>query len=100
MILSLENFLKVYESILSGQITREDADRWAYSIVKLDEIGSVRFNGSEFFLRSHLMFVYGVDSQESPGVYIHSDDEILKRLRKIQFELQSKNIPSEHPNQK
>lgn len=82
MNLSFSDVINIYQAIIDGRMTRGDADRWAYARVNADESSSLIFIEDEDVLRKHLMFIYGIDSQESPGEFIHSDEELNDWLNK------------------
>lgn len=68
----------IFNRLISGQLSREDADRWAYSLIQQSDQGKVEFLPPEDEKRiwAAIMFIYGVDLKESPGIYLHSENDI------------------------
>jgi hypothetical protein len=74
----LQAVRRVFEDVLSGRMTREQADRWAYSVVQHEEAGNLTFTPPSDKQRiwAGVMYLYGVDAMESPGEYLHTDWDI------------------------
>jgi hypothetical protein len=81
-IISLNDVKNKFLDLLNDKVSREEADRWAYSVIKQDDSGDLIFFPSsdrENILRE-LMYLYGVDLQDSPGHYLHSKEDINNAL--------------------
>ena len=78
MEVDLQTVRSVFKDILAGRISREQADRWAYSVMQQEEGGTLRYSPSTDRERiwAGVMYLYGVDSMEAPGEYLHTDDDI------------------------
>jgi hypothetical protein len=69
---------RVFEDVLNGRISREQADRWAHAVVQEEETGVVTY--SPAYERDRIwtgvMYLYGIDAKKAPNAYLHSDDDI------------------------
>ena len=86
MNIEIETVRHVFCEVLSGKITREDADRWAYSIIQQSEVGSLVFvpDSKRDSIWSGVMYLYGIDTMEGPGEYLHTDEDIeMAMLQKL-----------------
>ena len=68
----------VFECVLSGCMSRDQADRWAYAVVQQEEAGVATYAPARDRDRiwAGVMYLYGVDTMKAPGEYLHSDDDI------------------------
>lgn len=88
MNITLDSVRNVFNDVISGNISRECADRWAHSVIKKSEENSVIFTpeSDKEKIWNGIMYLYGIDLEESPGIYLHTDDEIrLAMQTKIGF---------------
>jgi hypothetical protein len=78
MHVDVQAVLRVFEDVLSGSMSREQADRWAYAVVQQEEAGVVTYSPSpdREYIWAGVMYLYGVDTLKAPGEYLHSDDDI------------------------
>ena len=78
MHVDLETVRRVFEGVLSGSISREQADRWAYAVVLQEETGVMTYSPARERERiwAGVMYLYGVDTMKAPGEYLHSDNDI------------------------
>jgi hypothetical protein len=78
MHVDLQVVLRVFEDVLNGSMSREQADRWAHAVVQEEETGVVTY--APPFDRERIwagvMYLYGIDTMKAPGVYLHSDLDI------------------------
>lgn len=82
MEVSLDTVRKVFLDVLNSQMTREAADRWAYSVVQDSEAGTLSFVPPEQKARiwAGVMYLYGIDALEAPGEYLHTDEDIRSAM--------------------
>ena len=82
MHVDIETVRRVFEGVLSGAISREQADRWAYAVVLQEETGVVTYSPSRERERiwASVMYLYGVDTMKAPGEYLHSDNDISQAM--------------------
>lgn len=82
MEIRLTEVRQVFQGVLEGRITREAADRWAYSIVQAYEARNLVFVPveEEEKIWSGVMYLYGIDSKDAPDSYLHTTDDIRKAL--------------------
>lgn len=80
--LKITDVRRVFLDVLEERLTREAADRWAYSIIQKSEAGNIDFVPStdREKIWSGIMYLYGIDSQDSPTEYLHSMDDIRNAL--------------------
>ena len=80
MLLTIDDIKDKFSELISGNISREDADRWAYEKIMAFDTGSLEFLPAcdEEFLWSAIQYLYGIDLQDSPGEYIHSLEDIQR----------------------
>jgi hypothetical protein len=78
MHVDLQTVRRVFEDVLSGSMSREQADRWAYTVVQQEESGVVTYSPAREIGRiwAGVMYLYGIDTMKAPGEYLHSDDDI------------------------
>jgi hypothetical protein len=78
MHIDLQTVCRVFEDVLNGAMSREQADRWAYAVVQEEETGVVTYSPPRERERiwAGVMYLYGVDTMKAPGEYLHSDDDI------------------------
>ncbi len=83
MEVTLEEVKKIFLDVLEDRITREEADRWAYTIVRANEIDNVTFLPQEDIklIWAGVMYLYGIDIKESPNEYLHSKEDIWVALK-------------------
>jgi hypothetical protein len=82
MHVDLQTVRRVFEGVLSGSISREQADRWAYTVVQQEETGVVTYSPPRERERiwAGVMYLYGVDTMKAPGEYLHSDNDISEAM--------------------
>jgi len=75
---TLEAVRSVFVDVLEGRMTREAADRWAYSVVRESGSGTLTFAPPEEKARiwAGVMYLYGIDTMEAPGEYLHTEEDI------------------------
>ena len=79
MHIDLQTVRRVFEDVLNGSMSREQADRWAYAVVMQEEEAGVVTHsppGERERIWAGVMYLYGVDTMKAPGEYLHSDDDI------------------------
>ncbi|QNA90603.1 hypothetical protein G4G28_22645 [Massilia sp. Dwa41.01b] len=76
--ISLNDVRNVFQDVLHHRMTREAADRWAYSIMQASEGKSLEYvpPSEQDRIWAGVMFLLGADLQESPGQYLFSDEAI------------------------
>src|ERR1700760_3650050 len=82
MELDLQAVSRVFEDVLNGRMSREQADRWAYAVVQEEETGVVKFSPPRERERiwAGVMYLYGIDTMKAPNAYLHSDDDIREAM--------------------
>src|SRR5882762_8694957 len=81
MHIDLQTVCRVFEDVLNGSMSREQADRWAYAVVQEEETGIVTYSPHERErIWAGVMYLYGVDTMKAPGQYLHSDDDISEAM--------------------
>jgi hypothetical protein len=82
MQLDLQAVHRVFEDVLNGRMSREQADRWAYAVVQDEEAGVVTYTPP--FERERIwtgvMYLYGIDTMKAPNAYLHSNDDIRQAM--------------------
>ncbi len=83
MELTLEMVREVFRNVLANKMTREAADRWAYSIINLPEACPVSFvpEAEKTRIWNAVMYLYGIDMMDSPGEYLHTQDDIRRAMK-------------------
>jgi len=73
---------RVFEDVLSGATSREQADRWAYTVMQNEETGVVTYMPPDERERiwTAVMYLYGIDAMKAPGAYLHSSDDIREAM--------------------
>jgi hypothetical protein len=82
MEIDLQAVRRVFEDLLNGRMSREQADRWAYAVVSEEETGVVTYTPAYERDRiwAGVMYLYGVDAMTAPNAYLHSDDDIREAM--------------------
>jgi len=82
MHVDLQTVRRVFEDVLSGAMSREQADRWAFTVVQQEEAGVVTYSPAREIQRiwAGVMYLYGIDTMKAPGSYLHSDADIRAAL--------------------
>ena len=83
MKVTLTDVRTMFEKVLTGEVTREAADRWAYSIIQESESGNLSYSPPEDEKKiwSGILYLYGIDSKDSPNNYLHTLDDIHKAMK-------------------
>lgn len=83
MIISILDVRRVFQAVIDGQMSREDADLWASDVIKNDDNGDVVYVPIEDEPRiwSGIMYLLGIDLLESPIRYVHLMEDILLAYR-------------------
>lgn len=83
MEVDLQTIRRIFEDVLSGRMSREQADRWAYSVVQQEEAGSLAYSppADRERIWAGVMYLYGVDTMEAPGEYLHTDEDIKAAMK-------------------
>src|ERR1700754_883487 len=78
MEIDLRSVRRVFEAVLGGRISREQADRWAHAVIREEETGVVSFAPLRERERiwAGVMYLYGIDAMSAPHAYLHSSDDI------------------------
>lgn len=78
MELDLYTVRLVFKDVLAGRMSREQADRWAYSVVQQEEASTLTYSppADKERIWAGVMYLYGVDAMETPTEYLHSEDDI------------------------
>ena len=78
MELSRSDIHDVFQNLIEGRISREDADRWAYARMQAFDSNDLSFNPKvdEELLWSAVQYLYGIDTKLSPDEYMHSIDDV------------------------
>ncbi len=82
MEVDLQAVCRVFEDVLNGRMSREQADRWAYAVVKEEEAGVVKYSPPRARERiwAGVMYLYGIDTMKAPSEYLHSNDDIREAM--------------------
>lgn len=79
MDISRKDVRAIFRAVLDGSMSRDAADRWAYSIVKEQEAGTLVFvpRSDEERIWAGVMFLYGIDlKHSSDGNFLDSEEAI------------------------
>ncbi|OAL80405.1 hypothetical protein AY606_15410 [Acinetobacter sp. SFB] len=84
MEITLEQVKSIFEDILNKRITREEADRWAYSVIAASETNSLTIvpNEKRDQVWNGVMYLYGIDLMVNPGEYLHTEEDIIIAMNK------------------
>ncbi|MFP7284757.1 hypothetical protein SFC15_00845 [Shouchella clausii] len=66
------------ELVLKNQLTREEVTDWASEYTMQE-----KYDVSDMEVWKMLMTVSGLDLQDSPGEYLHNDDDIRDWIKKF-----------------
>jgi hypothetical protein len=84
MLLIIDDIKEIFNGLISGRISREEADRWAYERMQAFDSDSLEFEPitNEDLLWSAIQYLYGIDTKVSPDEYMHSIEEIKQAFEK------------------
>jgi hypothetical protein len=85
MEIDLQGVRRVFEDVLNGRMSREQADRWAYTVVREEETGVVSYAPADERDRiwAGVMYLYGIDAMKAPNAYLHCNDDIRLAMMAI-----------------
>jgi hypothetical protein len=85
MDISIDIVKKVFVDLLDGRITRDAADRWAYSVKCASDSRVLIYLPPEDENRiwDGIMFLYGVDLLGEHGNYLHNEEEIRDAMQEM-----------------
>ncbi|WP_439542619.1 hypothetical protein [Hyphomicrobium sp.] len=93
MELNIEAVRRVFEDLLDGRISREEADKWARFVVQEEESGRTIYVPAQEKARiwRAVMYLNGVDLKNflqgeiltEVGTYLHSDEDIRETMQKL-----------------
>lgn len=74
---------RVFEDVLSGRMTREQADRWAYAVVQKEDAGVLKYSppADRESIWAGVMYLYGVDTRKGPNEYLHTDADVMAAMK-------------------
>ena len=74
-----------FEGVLSGALSREDADSWAQQIMRADDEGAVQFEPRSDYERiwRGVTYMCGIDLRDGPDTYLHTPDDIRESYRRL-----------------
>lgn len=80
--LSKKDLVNIFKDLINGSISRDEADRWAYSMMQAFDNNSLEFipPSDESLLWEGIRYLYGIDIMEEPGEYLHSIEEIREEF--------------------
>ena len=78
--ISLQDIQKIFIDIINGKVTLEEADSWAASKVQEEEEDTLLYSPieDEDVIWEGIMYLNGIDLQETPGKYLHTIEGIRK----------------------
>ena len=80
--LVIEGMLK---RLIDGRISRESASDWALKLREKADKNCLEFSPreDEGILWDAILFIEGIDLQDSPGVYLHNNDDITNYISRV-----------------
>ena len=85
MKISRKDVRAIFRAVLDGQMSRDAADRWAYSVVKEQEVGTLSYapSSDEERIWGGVMYLYGIDLKHSPpGDFLDCHEAIKDAMRR------------------
>jgi hypothetical protein len=81
----LSDIKQVFHNLVTGQISREQAERWAESCMEACEEGDLTFvpSSEEELLWDAVIYLSGVAMRVSPTEYLESDESIQAEFESI-----------------
>jgi hypothetical protein len=86
MNISRKDVRAIFRAVLDSSMSRDAADRWAYSVMKEREAGNFVFVPAfdEQPIWNAVMFLSGIDLKHSPtGDFLESEESIKDAMRRI-----------------
>lgn len=85
MRITFDDVAQRFEAVISGQISFEDADQWACSIMQGSDDGTLVFEPQSDRDRiwRGITYLRGVDLQSAPGTYLHTLDDVQEAFALI-----------------
>src|SRR5260370_32984081 len=81
----LQAVRRVFKDVLNGRMLGEQADRWAYAVVREEETGVGTYSPPHERERiwAGVMYLYGIDTMKAPNAYLHSNDDIREAMASL-----------------
>ncbi|SKA03561.1 hypothetical protein SAMN04488128_102394 [Chitinophaga eiseniae] len=78
MEIRIEDIKQILKDLLNGKISREDASLWAYNLRQEADGNKLVYypEGNEEILWESILFIEGIDLQNTPNVYLHNREDI------------------------
>lgn len=78
MLLTSNDIKGIFSGLITGEMSREEADRWAFERMQEFDAGTLEFHPvcDEEVLWGAIQFLYGVDTKISPDEYMNSLEDI------------------------
>lgn len=88
-VVSFQDIEQILNQLLDGEISREDASKWAFNLRKEADENNLRYNPENYeaILWEGILFLEGIDLQIEPSVYLHSIEDLYDFLLKIRGKL-------------
>ncbi len=85
MKVSIMDIKTKFHELINGKTSRDEVDRWAYSIIKKSNVSEIEFIPPEKkeIIWNYIMYFYGIDLQEKSNDYIHSTNDIKNTFNKF-----------------
>lgn len=90
MRISFEDVALRFEAVLSGELSRDAADRWAWRMMQLCELGELEYlpRSDQDRIWAGIMYLYGVDmpciEQDRRHEFLLTDDDVRDAFLKIE----------------
>jgi hypothetical protein len=78
MEITINDVKNIFNQLISGVITREEADEWAYKLTEDEDANNLVYNpaSKEDLIWDAISYLHGIDMQTAPGEYMYSIEDI------------------------
>ena len=77
MKVSLTEVVNIFDGLISGELSREDASDWAKKRQEAEDAGDLEYEPAtkEREIWDAVLYLEGVDLKDSPDTYLHISDD-------------------------
>jgi hypothetical protein len=83
--ISLNKVKNVFQEVLDGKLTREEASNWAKKLQQAEDLGELIYNPKtdEATIWHGITYLLGIDLPNEDGSYLHNNEDIATFVNPI-----------------
>ena len=85
MTIALESVIEIFENVLSGVMSRDEADRWAAAVIAKGEYEKLEYTPRQYEdeLWESIKFICAFTLPDFEGGFLYPDDQLREELEKL-----------------